>query len=212
MEKIWVHLSCHTHFTLFWSFNGGKVLVVEQVQFFWHVHYSLLGDWTSFIFTNHSTHVSHITHMLLIALNQICPTFQFRTFLPSSLVHSSSHSPSLPNLPNSFDPAIPPPCLISGWSTSCWSLAFAWLPSYQQPKCATATPAPWIDSGTCLHQRLLAPKPACTKAYLHQKNACTKNLVCQNLPKPDLTNAVLSAAKTNRKKKLNKDKKNGSLT
>ena len=56
MVKIGVHLlQCHTKCSLFCSFNdGGKVLVVEQVQFFWHVHYSAVVDWwTSFIFTNH---------------------------------------------------------------------------------------------------------------------------------------------------------------
>ena len=55
MVKIGVHLlQCHTNCSLFCSFNdGGKVLVVEQVQFFWHVHYSVVDWWTSFIFTNH---------------------------------------------------------------------------------------------------------------------------------------------------------------
>ena len=116
MVKIGVHLlQCHTHCSLFCSFNdGGKVLVVEQVQFFWHVHYSAVVDWwTSFIFTNHPS-VSHITRALssMLSTKSDNSNFGFAESLSQSLLDQVSGDPY-------------PICLISGWSTSCWSLAFA---------------------------------------------------------------------------------------
>ena len=46
--KDWSALASVSHTALYSDLSTGKVLVVEQVQFFWHLHYSppVLVDWT----------------------------------------------------------------------------------------------------------------------------------------------------------------------